>query len=144
MIGEEVVIKATNRSRESGVPVGGFEGAAVGAKAKFRHAGGAVTGEELHHAGHRVGAVKRTFGPADKLNVIDFGHGQNAEIEGPTGIVYGYAVEDDLVVARFAAAHEEGSETTTFSGIRDYRAGQKADSVTSRDRLQIRQFRRAQ
>src|SRR6266849_56151 len=121
LVREGVVIKTRPGACQRNKSMCGAEVSTICAEAKLRHGRCAVAGEDLHYAGHGVGAVQRALRSALKFETISLGEWNGAEIERAAGFVYGHSVNQNLVVARVAAAHEQRSEPTTLPGDVDDR-----------------------
>src|SRR5881397_2548040 len=70
LVREGVVIEARAGACQRNKSMRGAEVSTIGAEAKFGHCGCAIAGEDLHYAGHRVGAVERTLRSALKFDSI--------------------------------------------------------------------------
>src|SRR5258706_13352844 len=99
------------------------EVAAISAEAKFRHGTRPVAGKDLHDARHRVGTIERALRAALKFDAIRFRERNAAEIEGAAGFVHGYTVDQNFVVTRVAAAHEQRSEPAPLARHIGHRSG---------------------
>ena len=67
-----------------------------------------------------------------ELQSFGFGQWENAEIKSATGFIDGNAVDDDFVVTRIAASHEERGQASTAALRVNDGAGQKAKNLVSR------------
>ena len=120
LVQEEVVVIDVRRARDRRVSIGGRECTTIGTELKLRCSRGARCRPQLHHARHRIRAVDRALGAAYHLKAFDIVHGKHAEIEETAGIIHRHAVHQRLVVAGFAAAHEQaGLAAAASAGVDD-------------------------
>ncbi len=133
LVGEDVVVENSARSRQRRVAVGAGKISAIGAELNFRRARAAGRAPKLHHAGHGVGSIHRAFGAAFHLEPVDVVHGDNAEIEDAAGIVHRHAIHQYLVVIGLAAAHEQAGEIAAPPCAADDGSGNVEQGIGSGD-----------
>ena len=140
LVGEDVVVENSARSRHRSIAVGGGEISAVGAELNFRRARAAGRRPKLHHAGHGVRSVHRALGTAFHFEPVDVVHGNHAEIEDAAGIVHRHAVHQHLVVIGFAAANEQAGEIAAPPGAADDGSGNVEQGIGRGDGIDCRQL----
>src|SRR5262249_41666574 len=98
----------------------------VCAETQLRCPCGPGLAEYLNDTRHRVRPVERALRTPHKFEPLCTGHGNDAEIECPAGIIHRNAIHTDLVVAGVAPADEEGCLCTTLPDRVDDGPGKEA------------------
>ena len=86
--------------------------------------------------GHRIRSEQRRVGAANDLDPIEILGGQVVEIERAARLVERHAVEQDLVVVAFAAAHEQRRHGAGAAVADQHRAGRRHQQVRQQRLLQ--------
>ena len=95
----------------------------------MRHAARRALADDLDDARHRVAAEERRLRAADHFDTLHEVRGQVAEIERAARLVQGNAVEQHLVVAALAAAHEERRHIAEAARSHDRDARRRAQEL---------------
>ena len=106
LIAENVVIENSARSCQRSMAAGGFEISTVSAQEQFGGSRAAGASPNLDDARHCIRSIQCALRTANELHTITLRKRESSEIERAAGFVDGDAIDDYLVVVRFAAAHE--------------------------------------
>ena len=86
------IIKTAHQPAQLRSAARGGESAAFGQQNELWPPRRAAVGEDLHHAGHGVGAVQRAFSPAHHLDLLHIVQSEIGKIDGAAGFVHGGTV----------------------------------------------------
>ena len=140
LVAEKVVIENSTCPRQRSLAARASEISTVRAEKQFRSSGAAGSSPHLHHARHRIRSIQCALRATHELHAIALRQRESSEIKRAAGFVDSDAVDNDFVVIRLAAAHEQRSQPSMLAGGIDDCAGKKPHRIVGRDGVQGRQL----
>ena len=120
------VIKATLPAREPRRLTMKIEAAAFAAELELRHRRRAAPRHQLNSAGHGVRAEQGACRPAHDFDAVKVFRRQRREVKQAASRVDRHAVNQHLVVIRFAATRKDRCDAATPAALRHHEAGNQA------------------